>query len=546
MPASDEIFGKPSSVGAKTADSRPELVAENGDPHAVLYFAPAATALHITSWPGWSRALRTSRMHVSQVISRFRTTPWVFLILVFVLSLPAVTVRFYAADEIEYFAYLRSMWFDGDLSFDNEYRHFYYERGVAQGRRPRAGGSGHYGDRFRETFLEGRTATGLRINFAPVGTAILWAPFYLMTDAGVRIARSLGSDVAVDGYSWPYIAAVTFASALYGFLALLLSVSVARHIIESPAGQLDGRSAAATFAVWIGTPLLFYMYLAPGFSHAASAFAVAAFVALWVHVRRDWSWPGICALGAMAAIMGMVREQDLFIAIGPAIDYVSALVRAARSRDRPIGPMIARGAAGIGVAMICVLPQILTYVALYGRPAPSPTVEGKMTWTSPHAWQVLASPDNGLLFWTPLALAALAGLVWLAGRTWVGFLCLIMVMTQLYVSGSLDTWAGAGSFGQRRLVGLTIFFVIGLAALLTAVRHRWSRFAVNAFVMLAVWWNLGLTAQFGSGLMDRQHLDPARNAYDNFVTIPRRLPDLVYRFVLDRESFYQSRVSPAP
>ena len=39
-----------------------------------------------------------------------------------------------------------------------------------------------------------------------------------------------------------------------------------------------------------------------------------------------------------------------------------------------------------------------------------------MTWTSPHTWLVLLSPSNGLLFWTPLALPALMGLVWLAIR----------------------------------------------------------------------------------------------------------------------------------
>jgi hypothetical protein len=480
-----------------------------------------------------------------KVISRWYATPWVLLTLLFVLSLPAVTVRFYAADEIEYFAYLRSMWFDGDLSFDNEYRYF-SDRGVARGTRPRADGSGYYGDRFRETFLEGRTATGLRINFAPVGTAILWAPFYIATDGGVRIARALGSGVQADGYSRPYIAAVTFASALYGFLALVLSVSIATVVTNAHDASGVRRSAVAAFAVWTGTPLLFYMYLAPGFSHAVSAFAVAAFVALWLYVRRDWSWFGVCALGAMAAIMGMVREQDLFIAAGPIVDYIVVLFRAQRSGDRPIGPLIARAAAGTAVAAICFLPQILAYMTLYGRPAPSPTVERKMTWTSPHALQVLASPDNGLLFWTPLALAALAGLMWLASRSWVGFLCSIMVITQVYVGGSLDTWAGAGSFGQRRLVGLTVFFVIGLAALFTGVQNRWPRYALNAFVALAVWWNLGLTAQFGSGLMDRQHLDPARNAYDNFITIPRRLPDLVYRFLRDRESFYQNRISSAP
>jgi hypothetical protein len=72
----------------------------------------------------------------------------------------------------------------------------------------------------------------------------------------------------------------------------------------------------------LGTPILFYMYLAPGFSHACSAFAVAAFFVLWLHVRRDWSLPGIIVLGSCAALMGMVREQDLFMAAGPALDFV--------------------------------------------------------------------------------------------------------------------------------------------------------------------------------------------------------------------------------
>src|SRR6185295_9339890 len=93
------------------------------------------------------------------------------LVLLFVASLPAVTPRLYAADEIEYFAYLRSIWFDRDLSFENEYRYF-YDRGIA-----RAHG-------FHETFLEMTSATGLRLNFGTVGSAILWAPMYIVTDIG--------------------------------------------------------------------------------------------------------------------------------------------------------------------------------------------------------------------------------------------------------------------------------------------------------------------------------------------------------------------------
>jgi hypothetical protein len=115
-----------------------------------------------------------------------------------------------------------------------------------------------------------------------------------------------------------------------------------------------------------------------------------------------------------------------------------------------------------------------------------------------------------------------------------------MVATQFYLGGALDTWAGAGSFGQRRLVGLTVFFVVGLSALLVSVPRQWVRYAVYPVLTVCIWWNLGLMAQFGTRLMDRQHLDPPRNAYHNFVTIPRQLPVLAYRFLHDRQSFYQT------
>jgi hypothetical protein len=342
---------------------------------------------------------------------------------------------------------------------------------------------------------------------------------------------------------------------VYGFLALVLSGVAVRLIF--------GATNWTLLAVWLGTPLLFYMYVAPGFSHACSAFTVAAFVVLWLRVRRDWSWSGAATLGAMAAVMGMVREQDLFIAVGPAIDYVVHLGRSVRRGDS-LSAGFGAPLAGLLAFAVCYLPQAIAYVVLNGRLGPSPTVAGKMTWTAPYAWQVLASPDHGLLFWTPLALPALLGVAYLGlGRlrdrpalasdvttrvpdAWVGFLCLLMVMTQFYVTGSLSTWMGAGSFGQRRLVGLTVFFALGLATLYRVARPAWLRHALSGLVVVCVWWNLGLIAQFGVGLMNRQRLEPARNAYDNFVTIPRVLPELAYRYVFDRESFYQTRTRSAP
>jgi hypothetical protein len=281
-------------------------------------------------------------------------------------------------------------------------------------------------------------------------------------------------------------------------------------------------------------------------------------------------------------LMAMVREQDLFIAIGPALDFAWELWHAARARSGSGSAtgtgqshalaLLGRGLLG-GVAFgVAYLPQLLSYEALNGYPGPSRLVARKLNWWAPHALGVLVSPEHGLLFWTPLVILSLLGLAWLAvrparvgaldraapadraasadGRR-VALCLLVMVVSQVYIAGSVESWTVAGAFGQRRFVGLTALFVVGLATVLARVwagaRARgvlpaW-RPIVAAVVLLCIWWNLGLMAQFGAGLMDRQRLELGRNTYQTFVTIPRRLPELAYRYVFERRSFYQT---PAP
>ena len=454
------------------------------------------------------------------------------------LTLPGVTRRIYASDEVQYVSFLRSLWFDGDVSFDNEYRQF-YANGTTRD------------PMFAATFIEPVTETGLRRNFGTVGSALLWAPFYAAADAGVRAARAMGSTIAADGYSAPYISAVCFGSAFYGLLALLLAWCAARRVLEAAGLPPGPHAAMASVAAGLGTPLLFYMYVAPGFAHATSAFAVAAFVLAWVVVRERWSLPGMAVLGALAGLMAMVREQDAFIVIGPAIDLAWAALR--DRKVRPVGPAL----AGAAAAILVYLPQAAAYLALNGRIGPSRLVSRKMTWTSPHAAGVLFSPEHGLFFWTPLALLGAAGIVILIARRGdargapsgvlrtreaalrIGVGLLAIVLVQVYVAGSVESWTVAGAFGQRRFVAMTSPLVIGLAVLGAHLVGSRARAAAAVIAGVCVWWNLGLMVQFGAGLMDRQRLDLPRNAYNTFIEVPRRLPDIAYRYVFERGSFYR-------
>ncbi len=444
---------------------------------------------------------------------------WLILGCLFLLSLPAVTPRIYSSDEIQYFAYLRSAWFDRDLSFQNEYQYF-YDRGISKS------------DGFHETFLERTTETGRRINFATIGCAMLWSPFYL---AGDLLARAGGW--AVDGFSKPYVAAVAYGSAAYGFLALVLAVLCAARL------GLNGFRAA--LVVWLGTPLFFYMYVAPPFSHACSAFGVALFTYVWLRVRDEWSPRGLLALGAAAALMAMIREQDAFFAAGPALDFGLSALRGVRDPSQRLQPRAQSLVAGVLAFALVYTPQIATYLILNGHVGPHASVGHKMNWGAPHALQVLFSPEHGFFVWTPLALLAVAGMFFVSRererrRQDVALCLLVMVGLQIYVGGSVESWTVAGAFGQRRFIALTAAMVIGYAALESRVRlpSGQLRRLLAVLSVIAVYWNLALIAEFSTGLMDRQRLAPRTNAYHAFVTLPRMAPSLVYRYLFDRESFY--------
>ena len=511
------------------------------------------------------------------------------LALLFLLSLPAVTARLYSSDEVQYFSYLRSLYFDGDVSFENEYRYF-YDRNIAQS----AG--------FHETFLERTTAVDRRVNYATMGCAILWLPFYAVADAVVRVTGS----AEADGFSKPYVRAVAYGSAFYGFLAIVLSIRAVRYSgsgVRGPGSGIRGPGSGtrgpggtgsgefdsvfwAGVAVWLGTPLLFYMYVAPPFSHAVSAFGVALFVNVWLHVRRRWSAGGAFALGACAALLAMIREQDVFVALGPALDFAiaastsnSPTTKSQHEGERSghEGAWRQRGAivaalAGVAGFVAGYLPQLLAYNALNGYPGPASHVARKMFWHSPHGLQVLFSPHHGFFFWTPLALVAIAGLVWWVVRSTgdlrqFAWCALIMVASQVYVAGSVASWTVAGAFGQRRFVCLTTVLVMGVAAVFASGRSRGVEgiagsnrlrqgfrrapryggqedpayvrgMGIGAVVALCAWWNIALMIQFATGLMDRQRLEPARNAYHAFVTVPIEAPSLVLRYLTNRESFY--------
>jgi len=419
------------------------------------------------------------------------------LLVTFVVLLPLFQPRLYATDSVQYYAYLRSLWFDGDLDFANEYTRFHElnpKSGIDKALLPRIDpGTGEV----RNVV----SATGKLVNVAPIGSALLWSPAFAVAHGAVLIARGIGVDVAADGYSAPYIWAICFASVMYGLAGLLFSYSIARRFVGVwPA-------TAATIVCWLASPLVFYMYISPPWSHTGSFFTTALFIWYWLRTYGRRTLRQWLVLGLLGSLMTLTREQLGLFLLLPAIEALHHYWQSVRAFDwlRLRGLVIAHSSFLFAFALT-LSPQFVTYRVLNGRWGPAKTVAQKFDWSSPHFWDTLidvgSSPITGHRFahgaflWTPTWALGVAGLLLLWRRNrFLAALLLLVFCAQVWINGSFGTtWHLSSAFGFRRLIEATPLFVLGVALLMEHVRL--PRRAWSVLIALLIVWNIGLIAQW--------------------------------------------------
>lgn len=475
---------------------------------------------------------------LQRVRSLPKADPGLFaLVLVFLALLPLSTPRIYATDEVQYYAYLRSVYFDRDLDFRNEYQYF-----AAVGRAN--GDEAVFNALLRDNPADPpvNPETGKLRNVAPVGSALMWSPGFVLADLGVRAARLLGTDVSADGYAKPYILSVCLTSAFYALLGLLLTYRLARRFASTFAAAL------ATVTVWLATPLVFYTYIAMPWSHATAFFLFALFLTLWLHgddrplaerfaQRPAGTW---MLLGLVGGLMTITREQLGLLLIIPAVEGLVAYARFLRAqRWVEIGKLLANHVVFLLAFGLALTPQLVAYQVLNGRLGPSSTVAGKLDFTSPNFFNTLLDPAHGAFLWSPVLVLGLLGLFWLARRD--GLLAALLglgFVAETYINGAFGTtWHLSGSFGFRRLIECTPIFVLGLAALLDWLKIRTGHWPLVLGALALIYWNIGLIAQwvvvrepegFRKGLIWEGML------YYQFVEVPRQVIDKAYYLLFDR------------
>ena len=234
------------------------------------------------------------------------------LVILFLLTLP-LSNPWVRGDGVGYYAFARSMLIEHRLDFTKDW--------LAANTSFRMGRTDAGGNIAPTEY----TVTGHLDNHFSVGPAILWFPFLLVAHASVHLYDRLGGQVPADGFSKPYRVAMAVGTALYGFLALLISFLLARRYVPERWAFL------ATLGIWFASSLPVYMYFNPSWSHAQSAFMVALFLWYWIGTRPARTWGQWITLGAIGGLMMDVYYVSGALLLLPLLESLSTYWNARRS-----------------------------------------------------------------------------------------------------------------------------------------------------------------------------------------------------------------------
>jgi hypothetical protein len=379
------------------------------------------------------------------------------------------------SDGFYYFAYLRSLAFDRDVDFMNDYRML------------------GLGDK---TYLFQPTKTGHAESAWTIGPAIVWSPFFAAGHVVATRLHASGRDVSTDGTSFPYRQSVCVASLFYGLLGCWFAYRLTRLFFPA-------RLAAAAVTLTIaGSFMVWYLVKEPSMTHAASMAAVAGFTWMWAATRERRTLRSWALLGLLAGFMALIRWQNILFALLPGLDAFQLLVGRAADKDTR-RDALAGSAAFLACAFVGFLPQMLAWHAIYGSFIARSPVGPQIRWTDPHLGDILWSARNGLFSTAPILYLGAIGLIGFAfARPAVGMPVLASVAGMIYFNACIQDWWGSAGFGGRRFDGVIPLFCVGLAALIdytAGVVRRHAPAAVTALLAVIAVWNLALMAAAQDG-----------------------------------------------
>lgn len=377
----------------------------------------------------------------------FRERAYLLFGILFLLSSIVYTLHIYQTKSVlwgdtrYYYAYTRSIILDQNINFDNEA----FLKNVGFPNQP--------------VFS---TVTNRVINKFSPGAPILWIPGFVFGQLFTFIQTRISPQSFTNGYSWVTLWVVGLNSVMFSVFGL--------YLIFLALKEKFGRRVALLTCVilFLTTQVLFYTAIDPLNSHSASFLfsSLLFYLSLrWLFEKDRISFGKVCALGLVAGWLALIRNQDIIfcVPIGLAILFRSKFY-------------ITNFAKAVFFSLAALLPLLIQFnftYYLYGQFNTPYTLGGeKFYWLKPDFIRVLFSQGNGFLFFAPIVLFFVWGLVKSAQKkNTVALSGLLIFALATYVIASWAPEILGGPYGSRMFTSTLPWLSYGGAVLL---KENWE------------------------------------------------------------------------
>ncbi|MBL7955367.1 MAG: hypothetical protein JNJ91_10035 [Flavobacteriales bacterium] len=331
------------------------------------------------------------------------------------------------------------------------------------------------------------------------GTSVLMAPWF-----GIGHAFAVNDpDSPKDGLSAYEQKAIGVGAWVYLLIGLLALRALFRAM-----GIRDAVIVWTLVALVLGTPLLQYAAMQPGWSHVYTFSAVAAFLLAIHRISTDASPRWMIGAGALLGLIVLIRPVNVLVVLAVPLVAANGLGALLRTILQQRTTLLAALAC---IAVFAVQPA-LWYVQTgnfyeYGYKG-----EG-FHWTRPEVIKVLIGFRRGLFLWTPLMLlpALAVPLLWLLDRV-KSITAALYWASITYVISSWWIWYYGGGFASRVYIDHYPVLVVPMVLVL----HQWTGgrwLLVRIFFVGSIALNLAQLWQYHHGFLHPESMDSAKYRY---------------------------------
>jgi hypothetical protein len=377
-------------------------------------------------------------------------------------------------DGFGYYSYIRSFIFDRDFNLANEFSLF----------------DSLYN---HDSVIRWQSSVNQIANPYAVGSAILWSPFILIAFIISKLFNFY-DPYFIEGFNFPYQAAVAMGTWTYFLLGLALLFNTFRKIIGDKYAWLG-------ILVTVGlSPVVFYLVYEPSMAHGLTVFSESLFfyIIFKIYQAHQVYWKDYLILGISIGFLFLIRWQDLIFAIIPLIIILRKIYL-----QKNYQPYLKVVILVIASFILTISPQLFMWKHLFGSWLVVPQGESFFHLTNPHIWQFLLSSHHGMFAVHPLLIFAIMGLVlfYRQNKFLAGLLFLALII-QIYINSALYDWYGGGSFGARRMLSSFFIFALGFSWLIKSIFNKKILLTILiALVFTGIIFNALLMVSYARGII---------------------------------------------